>query len=232
LRWIASRTGQNPVFPSFWGSSADYPWRDPSRPNSSSPCHFPAYADAQHQYATVDLSLPDRAVVDECFHYFRTSHFRLEFPVVDTTLFADTIQLAYAPCHGTPTPDQAGAKACVFAFLSVISLFKDQSRETGPSIIDGFTCAMKAQQLLPLTLRDCNLIGLQTVQMLVRLGCPPSSFRSATYTPVAAVNSSALLRPRSPRCHVPLTSLPDHVHAWRPHPRRPVVCPLSLHVFG
>lgn len=118
------------------------------------------------QHPAVDFSLPDRQVVDEYLLFFRTSFFKLEFPVVDVSLFQETVNIAYQSWGGSEPPEAIRAKACVFAFLSVVSLFENDNRPTSPPV-DGDIFATKTQYLFPLVLQDLDLTVLQTVLMLV-----------------------------------------------------------------
>lgn len=117
------------------------------------------------------LELPDRKVVEQYFSFFISSEFRLSFPLVDPVLFKQTMDVAYE--HGERVTNGLGfeqitAKACVFAFLSVISLLEAERTERFPDIpsIDTDMMAAKAQMLLPLTIPALDITSLQTSFML------------------------------------------------------------------
>lgn len=120
-----------------------------------------------------DFSLPSRAVVEEYLSLFRSSHLKLEFPVVDSVMFQDTIQLAYGSFTGNASQDSSIARACIFAFLSVMALFDGRRLPVTPRV-DGDACAMKARHLLSPVPQALGLVTLQTALMLVRSPIVPS----------------------------------------------------------
>ncbi|KAK3387975.1 hypothetical protein B0H63DRAFT_167718 [Podospora didyma] len=155
--WMRTRTGTDAIFPAFWGDHT--PWQRqpgllmPQGPTSS--------------LTVAGLSLPSRSLVEEYLHFFCTSHFRLIFPMVDSALFRHTIDVAYTYFQDTtpPSVESEAAKACIFAFLSVVSMFKSKGLPVMQSV-DGDECAAKAQRLLSHALQEFNMTGLQTVLML------------------------------------------------------------------
>ena len=105
--------------------------------------------------------------------FFIASEFRLAFPLVDPVLFKQTLDVAYGHVLGKGQTnglsfEQITAKACVFAFLSVISLLEEERTERFPEIpsIDTDMMAAKAQMLLPLTIQALDITSLQTSFML------------------------------------------------------------------
>ncbi|KAK0614905.1 hypothetical protein B0T17DRAFT_592780 [Bombardia bombarda] len=174
-KWISFCTGEEVAFPAIWGRTP--PWQAQYRAHSfllpASGSTSAAEAGSLNQ-AVVDMSLPDRWLVEDYLRFFRSSHFRLEFPVVDTIMFQNTINIAYEPCQSSPSPDSITAKASIFAFLACMSLFEGDRRPPGPSV-DGAIFAIKAQHLFPILLQDFTITGLQTVLMLLFSGQIPSS---------------------------------------------------------
>ncbi|KAK4223151.1 putative transcription factor [Podospora fimiseda] len=138
-QWIRSRTGQDPNFPPLWKDAGTRQYY----PSSQTPG---------------EPFLPDRYVVEEYLRFFSTSHFRLVFPLIDCLLFRQTIDAAYEHV--------VNAKACVFAFLSVVTLFLENDRRPAAPPVDGDTMAARAEYLLPSALQEFNLNSLQTVLML------------------------------------------------------------------
>lgn len=138
-RWIRSCTGRDAVFPDPPG---DLVLQDPP---------------------PEETSLPSEQVVQECLAFFRNSHLKLEFPLVDPTMFQDTICLAYGQCPGASPSEIHIAKASVFAFLSVISFFEG---ERPPLVVDGDECALKARHLLSASPQELGITTLQTALML------------------------------------------------------------------
>ncbi|KAF9875054.1 C6 transcription factor [Colletotrichum karsti] len=108
--------------------------------------------------------LPDRATVQEYLALFSASHFALSFPVIDHVLFQETIDVAYQPYEGSPSLEVVTAKAQVFAFFAVVSLFQEDWKSSPE--IDGEACAGAAQSLLAMILQDTNMRALQTVFLL------------------------------------------------------------------
>ncbi|KAF6823045.1 fungal specific transcription factor [Colletotrichum musicola] len=108
--------------------------------------------------------LPDRTVVEEYLALFRVSHFGLSFPLIDHALFLEVIDRAYQPHDGSPGLEIITAKACVFAFFAVVSLFQVEWKSSPE--IDGEACAGAAQSLLAMVLQDTNITALETVFML------------------------------------------------------------------
>jgi len=175
LQWIASRAGQEGVFPVLGGDVP--PWHSHHQERSQ---FLSTFGPLQAQGPTPDLSLPDRHVVEEYLRFFRQSHFRLEFPVVDSILFQNTIKVAYEPWTGPPSLDPVTAKASIFAFLAVISMFEGECRPSVPPV-DGHGFAIKVQHMLALCSHELNLTVLQTVLMLVS-HCISDRDRSCLFT--------------------------------------------------
>ncbi|KAH0430332.1 C6 transcription factor [Colletotrichum camelliae] len=108
--------------------------------------------------------LPNRVTVEEYLALFRASHFGLSFPLIDHALFMETIDLAYSSTDDSPSLEVVTAKACVFSFFAVVSLFQDEWKSVPE--IDGEACAGAAQSLLAMILQDTNITALETVFML------------------------------------------------------------------
>ncbi|KAK4183344.1 putative transcription factor [Podospora australis] len=149
--WIRSRTAELPVFPDIFND-------DVSPRSLQQRLDFGSWGESN------EPALPVRAAAEEYLRFFEASHFRLVFPVVDGALFLDTINAAY----GTPVSDTrpVTAKACLFSFLSVVTLFVEEYRRPQIHSLDGDDMAAKAQHLLPPALQEFNLASLQTMIML------------------------------------------------------------------
>ncbi|KAK5655073.1 hypothetical protein OQA88_5972 [Cercophora sp. LCS_1] len=143
LQWIHTCTGQHAVLPSL-----------PDDP-----------AVASQPSSGLDLSLPPRTLAESYLDFFRKSHIKLEFPVIDTVMFQDTIQAAYMQMDGLPSPASLIARTCVLAFLSVVSFFEGENEFANLSA-DGNACALKAQHLLSKIGQDISLTTLQAMLML------------------------------------------------------------------
>ncbi|KAK3988921.1 putative transcription factor [Cladorrhinum sp. PSN332] len=152
-QWIRSRTGADPTFPPVWKDAGIHHYTQLRMP--------PLLSSGATQQAASEPSLPDKYVAEEYLSFFAASHFRLVFPIIDCCLFRQTIDTAY----GAPGNELVNAKACVFAFLSVVTLFENDKRPTAPPV-DGDAMAARAEYLLPLVLQEFNINSLQTVLML------------------------------------------------------------------
>ncbi|RDA87481.1 hypothetical protein CP532_2790 [Ophiocordyceps camponoti-leonardi (nom. inval.)] len=111
------------------------------------------------------LDLPDKAAVQELLATYLASDFRLVFPLVDGVLFEQTIELAYGPATTSSNIDGRSARACVFAFVSIVN-----SRFLGADVqlvVDGHACAAEAQALLGDMLEDANMTTVQTLLILL-----------------------------------------------------------------
>lgn len=157
--WIQSRTGENAAFSTLFASGP--PWQKVHAIHASFLAgNVPA-----------NFDLPDRKAVQEYISLYCSSPFKLIFPFIDTVLFQRTLDLAYEPWDGPPSLRPITAKACVFAFCSVLSSL-NEAEGTAPAI-DGDDCAVKAQYLLPQILQDTTLPGLQTILMIVSFQSSP-----------------------------------------------------------
>ncbi|KAI3326263.1 hypothetical protein HD806DRAFT_441650 [Xylariaceae sp. AK1471] len=141
-KWIYSCTGENGLFPTLPDDSL-----------------------LMAQQSLGDLLLPPMAVVEDYLWLFRSSYLKREFPVVDPVTFRDTIRVAYGPPLGASEVEYAIARASVFAFLSIMSLFVDD-RSPEASHVDGEACAIKARHLLSTIPQYLGVNTLQTKLML------------------------------------------------------------------
>lgn len=151
--WIRSRAGEDASFQTLFGMGPLWQTQHP----------VPIFIDFPEGNASGEL--PDRTVVEEYLALFRASQFGLSFPVIDFVLFQETIELAYEQSDGSPSLESVTAKACVFAFFAVVSLFQGEWNSTPE--IDGEACAGAAQRLVAVILQGTNITALETVFMLV-----------------------------------------------------------------
>ncbi|KAK0368188.1 fungal specific transcription factor [Colletotrichum limetticola] len=150
--WIRSRAGEDASFQTLFGMGPLWQTQHP----------VPIFIDFPEGNASGEL--PDRTVVEEYLALFRASQFGLSFPVIDFVLFQETIELAYEQADGSPSLESVTAKACVFAFFAVVSLFQGEWNSTPE--IDGEACAGAAQRLVAVILQGTNITALETVFML------------------------------------------------------------------
>merc|ERR1712093_123459 len=123
-------------------------------PTSDGP---PWHADQCHTRLTAnraDITLPERAITELYLQLFRSTPFRLVFPIVDAVLFQDTIGAAYHP-----EGDSSVHVACVLAFLSIMSHMPWSPRSNGA--FDGEACAKQADSLMGLASPGTSLVELQ-----------------------------------------------------------------------
>ncbi|GKT42705.1 uncharacterized protein ColSpa_02886 [Colletotrichum spaethianum] len=151
--WIRSRAGEDASFQTLFGMGPLWHSQNP----------VPIFLDFPQSNSGGEL--PDRTVVEEYLARFRASQFGLSFPLIDFVLFSGTIDLAYRSPQSALTLEVVTAKACVFAFFAVVSLFQREWKSTPE--IDGEACAGAAQNLMATILQDTNMTALQTVFMLV-----------------------------------------------------------------
>ncbi|KAK6062577.1 C6 transcription factor, partial [Seiridium cupressi] len=159
-RWIQTRTGQLAAFPRL---------------------EMPLWHNQLHIHNSIvspasNFELPDRRVIEEYFSVFSMTPIRFVFPIVDSVLFRDTVAAAYEPGGKLPSPDHATAKACVFSFLSIVSLM-ETSLEATP--IDSDACALKAQYLLPQVLVVASVDALQVALMQCMFNLFSGRFQTA-----------------------------------------------------
>ncbi|KAK3321291.1 fungal-specific transcription factor domain-containing protein [Cercophora scortea] len=148
LSWLRCRTGQDPALLSV----------EDRLPSSY--LRLPIYGIPQ-QPGGVSLSLPDRTVVDDGLRFFQNSPLKLEFPMIDSVLFQQTINIAYDSSQG-PVSFSA---ACIFSFLAVLSLFGGHGCSAAQRA-DGHEYSRRAQAVLTLLPQEFNITSLQTVMML------------------------------------------------------------------
>lgn len=109
------------------------------------------------------LDLPDAQVVYDLMAGYRSSPTCRLFPVIDPSLFNDTMKLAY-DSSSSPLRGRESARACVWAFLASVSIWQHDSTSLA---IDGQHTVLQAVRLLPQVLREETIDGLQVLVMLV-----------------------------------------------------------------
>ncbi|RAK81355.1 uncharacterized protein BO72DRAFT_444417 [Aspergillus fijiensis CBS 313.89] len=151
--WVQARTGEDKRFNSLW----------PSQPQRPTPQPFSSFSHALHGYAGVP-DLPDRSIVDQYVQQYFSSFIRFIFPLIDSLLFKETVDLAYSPCQGPPPVEIISAKMCVMAFLALMSMIL-RPQDNLPAV-DADVYAVKAQNLLPQIMNNVSLSTFQTMLML------------------------------------------------------------------
>jgi hypothetical protein len=113
-------------------------------------------------------NMPSKEGVEELVECYVSSPIRNVFPVLDRVIMQHTINVAFSPDTDPETPYHASAKACVFAFLSIIPGFKE-GMNFSPSVykIDRDACAAKALHLTVASLPTSSIYLLEASCMLV-----------------------------------------------------------------
>ncbi|KAK2685239.1 hypothetical protein QWA68_015961 [Fusarium oxysporum] len=151
--WIYSRTGEQADFRKLTTSLMR------QRTQLPAPLHMSL------QEATDRLCvLPSRGIAKAFLDAFHQSTFRLAFPVVDYTLFQETVATAYEVSDMLPSPKQFTAKIGVLAFLSMVGVFHDKLSFLPPMDWDAYYDA--ARSFLPHILDEATVENLQTALML------------------------------------------------------------------
>lgn len=108
--------------------------------------------------------LPPRWVMDALFDLYISSELILVFPIIDSILFPDTIELAYDG-SAAGSVDYTIAKASVFAFLALSRCYFASKKPS--TYVDDQACAREAHKQL-VSVREFSLNTLQATCMLVR----------------------------------------------------------------
>lgn len=143
-KWIESRTGEKVNLETLF--TLELPWANTLQLHTESNI----------------AELPSRLIVENYAEMYCSSPHVLVFPVISKSLFTRTLDLAYA--HERAAGSDS-AKACVYAFLSVVTQFGygDNMREA----IDCGSYASAAQGFMAQMVQEMTLDGLQSLIMLV-----------------------------------------------------------------
>ncbi|CAG8125503.1 unnamed protein product [Penicillium olsonii] len=151
LHWIEAHVGEKISTAKL--NTFDLPWTCPRRLQDEDPVA-----------AGSPTELPQRQVVELYVTRYASSFQALVFPVISKSLFAQTLDLAY----GSPQSfGYASAKACVWSFLSLVTLFGFDIDIRGP--VDCGFYTLEAQRLLPRVIQEMTLDGIQCLMMLLLL---------------------------------------------------------------
>lgn len=163
--------------------------------------------------------LPDRSIVEEYATIYKTSVFRLVFPIVHETLFCETIKAAYYQHQASHYVGNASSRACIYAFLAFASVLNLRGK-TLPAV-DSESCALKAQCLLLQVLQETATVdGLQTVMLLALFQLFSGNLRTAAYLASLAARFIFMLGAHTrPTCTGPPSSPADVVALTQYHLR-------------
>ncbi|KAL2821093.1 hypothetical protein BJX63DRAFT_427772 [Aspergillus granulosus] len=158
--WIEVRTGETVNFEKLY--TIDLPWANASR----------IY---ENPDIRPDIKLPIRSIVEGYVRLWCISFEGLVFPILSKSLFTETLDLAYGPGQSFGSDS---AKACVYSFLSLVTLFG-----LGDSIHGAMDCgsyASTAQNLIPRIIQEMTASGLEALVMLIQFQYFLGDFQAAT----------------------------------------------------
>ncbi|KAJ5614049.1 hypothetical protein N7528_007703 [Penicillium herquei] len=115
--------------------------------------------------SSTPLSLPSVNSLREDISTYLKSDFSLFFPVIDYSLFEDTIKTAYQSETSFASPEIACARASVFAFSALVSTMVRKTKGRAQILEEQYT--RESYRLLAPTLNKVvNVEGLQTLVIL------------------------------------------------------------------
>ncbi|CAG7970150.1 unnamed protein product [Penicillium salamii] len=151
FRWIEAQVGEKIEEAKL--NTFDLPWTCPRRLQEDNAITAGSVTE-----------LPRRQVVELYVRRYVSSFQTLVFPVISKSLFVQTLDLAYGP------PElfgYASARACVWSFLSLVTLFGLDTNVSG-TVDCGFSI-LEAQKLLPRLIQEMTVDGIQSLLMLLQL---------------------------------------------------------------
>lgn len=146
-RWIESQVGESINFDKLF--SLELRWLKPLR----------SYTDPE-----THPQLPSRVNVERYVQIYGSSSQSLVFPVISQSIFRKSLDLVYSPLQ---PPGSASAKSCVYAFLSLVSLFGLDDNISGAMDCQSYASAAQSFQIP--VIEEMTVDGLQTLIMLVRI---------------------------------------------------------------
>ncbi|CAI7635341.1 unnamed protein product [Penicillium pancosmium] len=135
------------------------------RPSTPWKCRIPRYM-SQEMPIQSFTELADVRIVNDHVAAYCSSPVRFILPIIDRTLFENTINLAFS----TPLANASGvssAKACVWAFLCLSSIWNFPVAHRLQ--IDATVLAMEVERYIPRILQEETIDGLQALLMLIGL---------------------------------------------------------------
>ena len=156
-QWVQSRTGETVAAEKL--CSLGPLWLDPNK-QGTKPVHL---NEPTRQQA---VGLPDKDIVRKYAAFYNSGSISLVFPLMEMSLFEETLRLAYDQPHPPYSPQVECAKACIYSFSAFASIANVQRSPL--SDIDTEGCALEAHRLIPHILEGPpTLDGLQTLIALV-----------------------------------------------------------------
>ncbi|OJJ54541.1 hypothetical protein ASPSYDRAFT_93459 [Aspergillus sydowii CBS 593.65] len=170
IQWIQSRTGTTVPFPTVHYA----PWE------KSKPSH--SLSVGIRRTSTRRLELPPRPVLNRYLDAYWSSAIHALFPVIDSSLFSQTIDTAYLASQGGA---HNSSRACIFALLGLVSGVdypRAQCTAPTPPNIPRDDYILEAQRLLPsIICEGFNLDALQATVILAVLGVMTGELQNATH---------------------------------------------------
>lgn len=162
-QWLQSRTGETATSEKL--CSLGLPWLNPIQPCREY-LHLSSHSTGKGMKPVIDL--PDKEVVKECAKSYNSSGISLVFPLIEWTLFQETIRLAYDSPQTPYSPYVQCAKASIFAFIAFA--YRANVRCSSITDIDIDGCALEALRSMPHIVEGpANLDGLRAILMIVSL---------------------------------------------------------------
>ncbi|KAJ5812424.1 hypothetical protein N7474_008725, partial [Penicillium riverlandense] len=140
-------------------------------------CHEPEYVDREVPVKRMP-ELPDVSIINEYVAAYYESPIRLSFPVIDHSLFSNTLHLGLQNSSNLSS-GRASSRACLCAFLSLSAFWG--LHEKNPVPIDSLALVSKAEKYIPQILQEETLDGLQAILMLMIFHCSSGNFRKGLY---------------------------------------------------
>ncbi|GKZ37796.1 hypothetical protein AbraIFM66950_009555 [Aspergillus brasiliensis] len=106
--------------------------------------------------------LPPRPTMEQYVDRYCSAYQAMVFPVISKSLFTETLDLAYGP----PSHGSDSAKCCVYAFLSVVTIFGFVNRLG--DMLDCETYASAAQSFMVPIISEMTINGLQALILLTQ----------------------------------------------------------------
>ncbi|KAJ6033878.1 uncharacterized protein N7446_007825 [Penicillium canescens] len=124
------------------------------------------------------MKLPDISIINDCVTAYFSSSVRFLLPIIDRTLFKNTINLAFS-ASSADYPGTSTARACIWAFLSLCSMWNFPGVHVLP--VNAFTLATEVENYMPRVLQEDTIDGLQTLLMLLLFHSSSGNLRNGLF---------------------------------------------------
>lgn len=157
-QWIKEKTGEDSNFDILQGFGPL--WQNNRHSNGANLLSIGINS------GSLSVELPDRAALEFFLAGFANSKLRSVFPVLDPVLFQDTLNMAYSPLQVSERAKVLMARAAVFGFLALVSVF-DGERYKRSLKMSPEECASTSWHLVTQFEQASMMDGLQAAVMLV-----------------------------------------------------------------